>query len=70
MTGAGIPTSAVNHLSRLDDNAYAWQSVERYLGELALPDTGEVVIKRLQKESQPAPAKESAQPSEGGETNS
>jgi len=46
-TGDGIPTSAVNVLRRLDHNAYAWQSVRRFLGESALPDTDEIVIKRL-----------------------
>ena len=30
----------------LDDNAYVWQSVQRFLGDVALPDTDEVVIKR------------------------
>lgn len=50
ITGDGVATSAVNHLVRLDDNAYAWQSVERYLGETALPDTDEVVIKRSKQE--------------------
>ena len=45
-TGDGTPTTAVNLLRRLDDNAYAWQSVQRFLGESALPDTDEIVIKR------------------------
>jgi uncharacterized protein (TIGR02246 family) len=45
-TGEGISTAAVNRLRRLDDNAYVWQSVQRSLGEAALPDTDEVVIKR------------------------
>jgi uncharacterized protein (TIGR02246 family) len=45
-TGDGTSTMAVNRLIRLDDNAYAWQSVGRFLGETALPDTDEVVIKR------------------------
>ena len=45
-TGDGTPTAAVNVLRRLDDNAYAWQSVQRFLGESALPDTDEIVIKR------------------------
>ena len=29
VTGDGAPTTAVNLLTRLDDNAYAWQSVQR-----------------------------------------
>jgi uncharacterized protein (TIGR02246 family) len=45
-TGEGISTAAVNRLMRLDDNAYVWQSVQRSLGDVALPDTDEVVIKR------------------------
>ncbi|WP_161604739.1 YybH family protein [Roseiconus nitratireducens] len=46
MTGDGITTDAVNTLRRLDDNAYAWQSTQRFLGDTPLPDTNEVVIKR------------------------
>jgi uncharacterized protein (TIGR02246 family) len=46
ITGEGIPTSAVNVLTRLDDNAYAWQSVQRSAGGQVLPDTGEVILKR------------------------
>ena len=46
ITGAGISTTAVNVLTRLDDNAYSWQSVSRTSGGISLPDTDEVVIKR------------------------
>ncbi len=46
MTGDGSATSAVNLLTRLDDNAYVWQSIQRTLGETALPDTKEVIFKR------------------------
>jgi uncharacterized protein (TIGR02246 family) len=49
-TGDGVATSATNRLRRLDDNAYAWQSVRRSLGDELLPDTDEIVIKR-----QPSP---------------
>ena len=35
MTGEGISTAAVNRLTRLDDNAYVWQSLRRFLGETA-----------------------------------
>jgi uncharacterized protein (TIGR02246 family) len=45
-TGDGVPTTAVNLLTRLDDNAYAWQSVERTVGGQAQADTDEVVLKR------------------------
>lgn len=47
--GDGTYTAAVNVLKRLDDNAYAWQSVQRWLGDDALADTEEVVIKRNKK---------------------
>ena len=46
VTSDGTATAAVNHLQRLDDNAYMWQSVERALGETVLPDSDEVVIRR------------------------
>ncbi len=46
VTGDGVPTAAINLLTRLDDNAYVWQSVDRTLGRNALPDTDEVVLKR------------------------
>ena len=46
MTGDGTATSAVNLLTRLDDNAYVWQSIQRTLGETALPNTKEVILKR------------------------
>ena len=57
VTGEGAPTTSVNLLTRLDDNAYVWQSVQRSAGGLSLPDTDEVVIKR----QPPAP---SSQPTE------
>ena len=50
-TGAGIPTSAVNLLKRLDGDAYVWQSVQRTLGQASLPDTAEIVIKRNQQKT-------------------
>lgn len=45
-TGQSDSTTAVNLLKRLDDNAYVWQSVDRTIGEVRLPDTDEVVIRR------------------------
>ena len=45
-TGDGIPTTAINRLTRLDDQAYVWQSVQRTVGGMALPDTNEVIWKR------------------------
>ncbi len=47
ITGDGLITNSVNQLRRLDDNAYVWQSVQRTAGGIALPDTDEVVLKRL-----------------------
>jgi hypothetical protein len=32
----------------LDDNAYVWQSLDRTVGDLRIPDTDEVVIRRKQ----------------------
>lgn len=46
-TGTGEVTSAVNTLKRIDDNAYAWQSTTRTIGDVSLPDTNEVVIRRV-----------------------
>jgi uncharacterized protein (TIGR02246 family) len=46
ITGSGIPTSSVSILGRLDDNAYVWQSFQRTVGGVALPDTDEVILKR------------------------
>lgn len=46
MTGDGVPTRSVNRLAMLDDNACVWQSTQRFAGDVALPDTNEVVIKR------------------------
>lgn len=46
-TGTGDVTSAVNTLKRIDDNAYAWQSTTRTIGDVSLPDTNEVVIRRV-----------------------
>lgn len=46
VTGDGTLTTSVNSLTRLDDNAYAWQSVQRTADGVDLPDTEEVVLKR------------------------
>lgn len=52
MTGDGVSTYAVNLLTRIDDNAYAWQSVRRVAGKTSLPDTDEVIIRRQTKDAQ------------------
>lgn len=46
ITGANLSTTAVNLLRRLDDNAYVWQSMDRTIGEVRLPDTDEVIMRR------------------------
>ena len=46
VTGNGTTTTSVSLLTRLDENAYVWQSVQRTAGSLALPDTEEVILKR------------------------
>ncbi len=46
VTGDGTLTTSINQLRRLDDNAYVWQSVQRSVGNVTLPDTGEVIWKR------------------------
>lgn len=46
-TGTGAPTTAVNTLRRLDDNAYMWQSTGRTVAGVSLPDTEEIVLKRI-----------------------
>lgn len=51
VTVDGAPTTAVNTMQRLDDDAYVWQSVERTLGETPLPDSDEVVIRRNAEKS-------------------
>ncbi|ADB18127.1 hypothetical protein Psta_3465 [Pirellula staleyi DSM 6068] len=46
MAGNGTPTTAVNTLARLDDNAYMWQSTNRTVAGNPIPDTEEIVLKR------------------------
>jgi uncharacterized protein (TIGR02246 family) len=44
---SGAETHAINLLKRLDDNAYAWQSVDRSLAGQPLPNTNELIFKRV-----------------------
>ena len=44
----GADTHAVNLLSKLDENAYSWQSVGRSAGGQNLPDTDEIVLRRVE----------------------
>lgn len=55
MLADGTPTQAVNLFTRIDDQAFSWQSVERAVGGSALPDTEEVLLKRVA--AQPAAEK-------------
>jgi len=43
----GVESQAVNVLKRLDDNAYAWQSVDRSVAGSPQPNTDEVILKRV-----------------------
>ena len=49
VTGDGLVTTATNQLTRLDENAYVWQSIDRTVDGVELPDSDEVVIKRVSK---------------------
>jgi uncharacterized protein (TIGR02246 family) len=46
VTSRGTVATAVNVLTRLDDNAYTWQSIKRVANGTPLPDTDEVVFRR------------------------
>jgi len=46
VTGDGLATTAVNLLTKLDDGAYTWQSIQRTAGGQPLKDTEEVVLRR------------------------
>jgi uncharacterized protein (TIGR02246 family) len=43
----GTPTSAVNYFVRLDDQSLSWKSVERSVGGALLPESEEIVLKRV-----------------------
>lgn len=43
---SGLPTSAVNVLSYVDEDTLAWKSLRRMHGDQQLPDTNEVLLKR------------------------
>jgi uncharacterized protein (TIGR02246 family) len=49
-TGDGATTRAINRLTKLDDDAYAWQSTERSVAGAPLPDSEEIVMKRSSKD--------------------
>jgi uncharacterized protein (TIGR02246 family) len=47
MLADGTHSTAVTTFTRLDDSAFAWQSLSRTAGGLGLPDTAEIVLKRV-----------------------
>jgi uncharacterized protein (TIGR02246 family) len=47
MLPGGVESRAVNLLKRLDDNAYAWKSINRNVAGAAQPNTDEVILKRV-----------------------
>lgn len=49
MLADGTPTTAVTTFTKLDDDAFAWQSLSRTAGGRPLPDTEEIVLKRVTK---------------------
>ena len=55
VTGDGRGTAAINRLTKLDNDAYVWQSVQRSVGGQSVADTDEVVLKRVA--AKPAAAK-------------
>ena len=46
-TADGIPTVAVNQLKHVDDDTISWKSVNRMAGDQRLPDSAEVLLKRV-----------------------
>jgi hypothetical protein len=46
LSAGGADTRAVNVLSKLDQNAYAWQSVGRSLAGEPLPNVDEIIFRR------------------------
>lgn len=50
MLADGTPTTAVTTFTKLDDNAFAWQSLARTAAGSAMPDTDEIVLKRVKKQ--------------------
>ncbi len=49
MLADGRSSSATVTLTRLDDNAYVWQSINRIVDGQSLPDTNEIILKRQTK---------------------
>lgn len=47
MSADGAPTAATNVLYHADDNVVSWQSINRSIGDMKLPNAKEVVIERV-----------------------
>lgn len=47
MTPDGAPTTATNILTRVNDNEFLWQSVNRRIGEQVLPDSAPITVMRV-----------------------
>src|SRR5580704_5142156 len=52
VTFDGVPTSSIDRLIRVpgDDKVFGWRSADRKLGETKLPDIGEVVFDRVERQ--------------------
>jgi uncharacterized protein (TIGR02246 family) len=46
ITPHGVTTHAMNLFTKLDDDAFSWQSVDRTVAGQSRPDTGEIIFKR------------------------
>jgi uncharacterized protein (TIGR02246 family) len=47
MLADGTHSTAVTTFTKLDDNAFVWQSLSRTAGGVGLPDTAEIVLRRV-----------------------
>ncbi len=47
MTADATHTTAVTTFTKLDDDAFAWQSLSRTVGGVPLPDSDEIVLRRV-----------------------
>jgi hypothetical protein len=47
MSADGAPTAATNFIYHADDNVASWQSINRSIGDIQLPNAKEVVIERV-----------------------
>jgi hypothetical protein len=47
LTAEGAPTAATNILTRVTDNEFMWQSVNRRIGEQTMPDAAPIKVTRV-----------------------